>query len=109
MKINEVLSKNNNDETTYKIYVMGFLTAIIIHLISHASIYHFFYYLFYPFRYYHKIPEDLPELEMKATFGLAAPIPFEVPQVHHIFTEEAYKDFTVQETAPPKIVSNKKL
>ena len=29
-------------------------------------------------RYFHKIPEELPELELKATFGLAAPIPFEV-------------------------------
>ena len=60
--------------------------------------------LFY-FRYYQKIPEELPELELKATFGLAAPIPFEMPAVHAIYTEEAYKDFTVQETAPPKIVS----
>ena len=42
---------------------------------------------------------------MKATFGLAAPIPFEVPAVHAIFTEESYKDFTIKETAPPKIVS----
>ena len=28
-----------------------------------------------------------------------------MPDVHAIYTEEAYKDFTVQETAPPKIVS----
>ena len=63
------------------------------------------HYLHIILRYYHKIPEELPELELKATFGLAAPIPFEMPAVHSIFTEEAYKDFTVNETAPPKIVS----
>ena len=61
---------------------------------------------YFCFSYYQKIPEELPELELKATFGLAAPIPFEMPEVHAIFTEEAYKDFTVQETAPPKIVSD---
>ncbi|KAL5263438.1 hypothetical protein ACHWQZ_G008721 [Mnemiopsis leidyi] len=60
------------------------------------------------FIYYQKIPEELPELELKATFGLAAPIPFEMPEVHAIFTEEAYKDFTVQETAPPKISGSDK-
>ena len=61
------------------------------------------------FRYYQKVPEELPELELKATFGLVAPLPFEVPPVHAIFTEEAYKDFTVQQTPGPKIVSRVKL
>ena len=58
------------------------------------------------FRYYQKIPEDLPELEIKATFGLAAPIPFNMPDVHPIFTEEAYKDFQIPENATPRIVSS---
>lgn len=61
--------------------------------------------IFITSRFYQKIPEELTDLEIKSTFGLAAPIPFEMPPVHPIFTEEAYKDFTVQETAKVKIVS----
>lgn len=56
------------------------------------------------FIYFHKIPEELPELELKATFGLAAPIPFEVPAVHEIFTEEAYKEFNITDKSTPKVM-----
>jgi hypothetical protein len=42
-------------------------------------------------RYFHKVPEQPPELPVKATFGLASAEPYTLPPVNPAWTEDALK------------------
>ncbi|XP_031575308.1 BRO1 domain-containing protein BROX-like [Actinia tenebrosa] len=53
------------------------------------------------FIYFHKIPAEPPELEMKATFGLASPQEFNLPAPFSLWTD-AYAGFDVSKAQPPK-------
>ncbi|KAB5517248.1 hypothetical protein PHYPO_G00187510 [Pangasianodon hypophthalmus] len=45
------------------------------------------------FIYFHKVPEEAPVLELKATYGLAEPISFELPALSSQCTPEVYATF----------------
>ncbi|EDO43006.1 predicted protein [Nematostella vectensis] len=53
------------------------------------------------FIYFHKIPEEPQELDMKATFGLASPQEFILPAPNAIWTE-AYAAFDATKAQPPQ-------
>lgn len=44
-------------------------------------------------RYFHKVPKDAPVLELKASYGLAEPISFELPPLSSQCTPEVYTTF----------------
>ncbi|CAM9097339.1 unnamed protein product [Lampetra planeri] len=44
-------------------------------------------------KYFHKVPADAPQLELKASYGLAEAIPFELPALSDKFTAEVYATF----------------
>ena len=46
-------------------------------------------------RYHQKVPPVVPELELKATYGLAAPEEFTPPQCSPEWTVEAYSAFNI--------------
>ncbi|XP_057679397.1 BRO1 domain-containing protein BROX [Corythoichthys intestinalis] len=45
------------------------------------------------FIYFHKVPSEPPQLEMKASYGLAEPVPFELPAPSELCTPEVYATF----------------
>ncbi|XP_061610127.1 BRO1 domain-containing protein BROX isoform X1 [Phyllopteryx taeniolatus] len=45
------------------------------------------------FIYFHKVPAEPPQLEMKANYGLAEPVPFELPPPNDQCTPEVYATF----------------
>lgn len=51
-------------------------------------------------RYFHKVPADAPALELKASYGLAEPTPFELPALNAQCTPEVYSTFDL--TKGPK-------
>ncbi|CAG5927861.1 unnamed protein product, partial [Menidia menidia] len=51
------------------------------------------------FIYFHKIPAEAPQLELKASYGLAEPIPFELPSLSEQFTGEVYATFDLTKGA----------
>ena len=44
-------------------------------------------------RYHQSVPVEVPELEMKATFGLASPVEYQAPTKSKEWTSEAYAGF----------------
>lgn len=53
------------------------------------------------FRYHQKVPEEVPVLDTKATFGLVSPIDFQIPTPHSLWNLGAYK--TLAEVKPAKM------
>lgn len=53
------------------------------------------------FIYFHKIPEEAPELEMKATHGLASPQEFTLPAAHAMWAGDTYAGFDASRAHPP--------
>ncbi|XP_034383662.1 BRO1 domain-containing protein BROX isoform X2 [Cyclopterus lumpus] len=51
------------------------------------------------FIYFHKIPVEAPQLELKASYGLAEPIPFELPPLSEQCTPEVYATFDLTKGA----------
>ena len=49
------------------------------------------------YRYYQKVPDELPEIPKKEVFGLATPEDFTLPPHHQLWTEEVYAAFEVAE------------
>ncbi|XP_041468368.1 BRO1 domain-containing protein BROX-like [Lytechinus variegatus] len=47
------------------------------------------------FIYYQKVPEVVPELPSKATYGLASPVEFVMPSKHEDWTAETYNGFKI--------------
>lgn len=45
------------------------------------------------FIYFHKVPAEVPALELKASYGLAEPVAFELPALHSQCTPETYTTF----------------
>lgn len=54
------------------------------------------------FIYFHKIPEEAPELELKATHGLASPQEFTLPTPHAMWAGDTYAGFDVSKAHPPQ-------
>ena len=54
--------------------------------------------------YFHKIPEEAPELELKATHGLASPQEFTLPAPHAMWGGDTYAGFDVSKAHPPQPV-----
>lgn len=52
------------------------------------------------YRYFHKVPQEAPALELKASYGLAEPITFELPPLSSQCTSEVYTTFDL--TRGPK-------
>lgn len=50
-------------------------------------------------RYFHKVPAEPPQLELKASYGLAEPIVFELPPVSEQCTAEVYATFDLTKGA----------
>uniref|UniRef100_A0A673BM73 BRO1 domain-containing protein BROX n=1 Tax=Sphaeramia orbicularis TaxID=375764 RepID=A0A673BM73_9TELE len=51
------------------------------------------------FIYFHKVPDEAPQLELKASYGLAEPIPFELPLLSEQCTPEVYATFDLTKGA----------
>uniref|UniRef100_A0AAY4BRM7 BRO1 domain-containing protein BROX n=1 Tax=Denticeps clupeoides TaxID=299321 RepID=A0AAY4BRM7_9TELE len=51
------------------------------------------------FIYFHKVPAEAPLLELKASYGLAEPIPFEFPHLSEQCTPEVYATFDLTKGA----------
>ncbi|XP_048841942.1 BRO1 domain-containing protein BROX [Brienomyrus brachyistius] len=51
------------------------------------------------FIYFHKIPPEAPQLELKASYGLAEPVPFELPALSQQCTPEVYATFDLTKGA----------
>lgn len=54
------------------------------------------------FIYFHKIPAEPPELELKATHGLASPQEFSMPSPHAMWSADTYAGFDASKANPPK-------
>ncbi|XP_029198852.2 BRO1 domain-containing protein BROX-like [Acropora millepora] len=52
------------------------------------------------FIYFHKIPEEAPGLEVKATHGLASPQEFTLPAAHAMWAGDAYAGFDASKARP---------
>lgn len=50
-------------------------------------------------RYFHKVPAEAPQLELKASYGLAEPISFELPPLSEQCTAEVYATFDLTKGA----------
>lgn len=50
-------------------------------------------------RYFHKVPAEAPLLELKASYGLAEPAPFELPPLIEQFSPEVYATFDLTKGA----------
>lgn len=50
-------------------------------------------------RYFHKVPAEAPQLELKASYGLAEPIAFELPPLNEQCTAEVYATFDLTKGA----------
>ena len=55
------------------------------------------------FSYFHKVPEELPELEKKAAHGLANPQEFSLPSPHTLWTKDLYDSFDVEKVPKEKV------
>uniref|UniRef100_A0A3B5KR81 BRO1 domain-containing protein BROX n=1 Tax=Xiphophorus couchianus TaxID=32473 RepID=A0A3B5KR81_9TELE len=51
------------------------------------------------FIYFHKVPAEPPQLELKASYGLAEPVPFELPPLSEQCTPEVYATFDLTKGA----------
>uniref|UniRef100_A0A669C8W4 BRO1 domain-containing protein BROX n=1 Tax=Oreochromis niloticus TaxID=8128 RepID=A0A669C8W4_ORENI len=51
------------------------------------------------FIYFHKVPAEPPQLDMKASYGLAEPVPFELPPLSEQCTPEVYATFDLTKGA----------
>ncbi|CAB1340192.1 unnamed protein product, partial [Coregonus sp. 'balchen'] len=51
------------------------------------------------FIYFHKVPAEVPQLELKASYGLAEPISFEFPALSEQCTPEVYNTFDLTKGA----------
>ena len=58
------------------------------------------------FIYFHKIPEEVPELEKKAAHGLANPQEFSLPSPHTLWTKDLYDSFDVEKVPKEKAPIN---
>lgn len=52
------------------------------------------------FIYFQKVPTELPEMELKANYGLVEPVPFEFPEMSPLWTPETQAGFDL--TKRPK-------
>mgnify|MGYP001800622688 CR=1 FL=1 len=59
--------------------------------------------LSYSFRYFHKIPPEAPELELKATYGLASAQEFAFPSPHPLWSADTYGAFDVTKAHVPQV------
>lgn len=50
-------------------------------------------------RYFHKIPTEPPHLELKASYGLAEPVSFELPPLSEQCSAEVYATFDLTKGA----------
>lgn len=57
------------------------------------------------FSYFHKIPEEAPGLEVKATHGLASPQEFTLSAAHAMWAGDAYAGFDASKARPQDSVS----
>lgn len=57
---------------------------------------------FFAVSYYHKVPEELPELTPGQVYGLASPDDYTAPNHHELWTEEVYSAFKVPEQTGEK-------
>ena len=55
------------------------------------------------YSYFHKIPEEVPELEKKAAHGLANPQEFSLPSPHALWTKDLYDSFDVEKIPKEKV------
>ena len=62
--------------------------------------------MFVLFSYFHKIPEEAPELELKANHGLAIPQEFTLPAPHAMWGGDTYAGFDASKARPPQAVSH---
>lgn len=53
----------------------------------------------YSLRYFHKVPAEAPQLELKASYGLAEPVPFELPPLSEQCSAEVYATFDLTKGA----------
>lgn len=53
----------------------------------------------YFLRYFHKVPAEAPQLELKASYGLAEPVPFELPPLSEQCSAEVYATFDLTKGA----------
>ena len=60
----------------------------------------------YTSSYHHKVPPNVADLELKATYGLAAPQEFSQPEKNASWTVEAYKAFDITQKTEPDPVSD---
>ncbi|XP_046848261.1 BRO1 domain-containing protein BROX-like [Xenia sp. Carnegie-2017] len=58
------------------------------------------------FIYFHKIPEEIPEIEKKASHGLASPQEFSLPSPHQLWTKEVYESFDIEKIPKEKAPDN---
>lgn len=56
-------------------------------------------------RYFHKVPAEAPSLELKASYGLAEPIAFELPSLSDQCTPEVYATFDLTKGAKDEKVT----
>ena len=56
--------------------------------------------------YFHKIPAEPPELELKATHDLASPQEFSMPSPHAMWSADTYAGFDASKANPPKVKSS---
>ncbi|XP_071479882.1 BRO1 domain-containing protein BROX-like isoform X1 [Diadema antillarum] len=59
------------------------------------------------FIYYQKVPDEVPELPTKATYGLASPVDFEMPSKSEDWTAETYSGFKVANASPEERAKEK--
>lgn len=50
-------------------------------------------------RYFHKVPAEPPHLELKASYGLAEPVSFELPPLSEQCSAEVYATFDLTKGA----------
>ena len=62
--------------------------------------------VFFLSSYFHKIPAEPPELELKATHGLASPQEFSMPSPHAMWSADTYAGFDASKANPPKVKSS---
>ena len=56
------------------------------------------------YSYHQTVPEEVPELEIKATYGLASPVNYEAPAKSKEWTSEVYAGFKVSTQNPTEKV-----
>lgn len=49
----------------------------------------------YLHRYHHKVPDALPDLDLKASYGLVTAEEFKLPEPNPLWTAESYKSFNI--------------